>query len=155
MHCLRYFVTVSQTDKDNHAEELTCLTGKLAPRLLCSSYTLVLLSLVLWTRCTCSSLQYQATSGPVTPHFHSLSSIPCQDRLGSGWFASPTIGASETKPCMDLSDSVAWVRWAVKDAGKPCFLLWKTGVLKRAKYSKSSEESQKQKMTTTEKYLAF
>lgn len=43
------------------------------------------------------------------------------------------IGASESKPCMHLSNCVAWVRWAVKDARKPCLLIWIIGVLKMLK----------------------
>lgn len=38
MHCLRQFATEAQADRDNQAKELTSLTRKLAPQLLCSSY---------------------------------------------------------------------------------------------------------------------
>lgn len=68
----------------------------------------------------------QATSGPAAtllqPQIHPL--LSCTGSLDS--FHLLIIGASE-------SNCVAWVRWAVKDARKPCLLIWIIGVLKMLK----------------------
>lgn len=75
----------------------------------------------------------QATSGPAAtllqPQIHPLMSYT--GSLDS--FHLLLIGASESKPCMHLSNCVAWVRWAMKDARKPCVLIWIIGVLKMLK----------------------